>query len=171
MRKTSTLIATSLVLSGLVFSGVEIAPGAQAKARAATSVPNACKSFTTKSVDKLLGIKTTARPKRHLTKHGAGTQYATSECKVTYKSTSIFVDLSNYASGSGGGYKPKSYPRPKLGTDGKVTVSQPPEAFTSATYQKHGVYVDDDYPGKALPHHGNAMYKFALAQSKRFKKA
>lgn len=170
MRTTSTFIAATLVFGGLAFSGLDASPVAQASPRAATSLPNPCKSFTTKSADKLLGVKTSAQPKRHLTKMGAGTQYRTNECRVTYKSKSIVIDLSNYASGSGGGSDVKSYPRPKLGKNGHVEVSQPPEAFTAAGYERRHVYASDDYPGKALPHKGNAMYKFALAQSKWLKK-
>src|SRR5581483_5566116 len=159
MRKTS-ILALAVALAGL--GGV---PAAHAAPAATKSLPNACKSFTTKSVDKLMGLKASVHPKRKLTTFDQGAPNVNTECKVTHGSKEVFVDFAYEVSGSGGGAAPQTYMRPKLGKYGKIVEAKGPQgSYTSAFYEQHKVFVSDDYPAHYLKHHGKLMYKFALHQ-------
>lgn len=155
MRRPVVMVGT-LAIAGLLTAPLAAAP-------AGSAPPNACKTFTTKSLDKLLGISTSRHPKRHLY-----TNDDESSCSVTYKGIDFGVGVSDEAPPQGSAVPTKYYSRPKLGHGGQIEVSKkgaPPR--TGAHYRKHGWWIVENV-GITLPHKGKRMYTFALKQSKAF---
>lgn len=167
MRRTS-ILTLAVALMGL--GGIPAAQAAHS-ASATKALPNPCKSFTTKSVDKLMGLKSSVHPKRKLSTFNKGQPSTYNECMVTHGSKEVVVTFEYEVSGSGGGASPKTYAKPKLGKYGKIVEAKGPQgSYTSAFYEQHKVFVSDDYPAHYLKHHGKLMYHFALKQSKWVKK-
>jgi len=152
------IIAGLTLLVGAVLA---VAP-ANAGSAATKVPPNACKTFTMKSVDLLFGISTRAHPSVKLSKSGSGA-YLTSVCTVTWRKKTLTVRTFLTSGGSGGPLV--CYRRPRLGTDGRVCLpSLRQYHFTDVEFMRHGVFVSDFY-NVTLPRQGQSLYSFALAQA------
>jgi hypothetical protein len=160
------LKAGAVASAALTVLAVGALAATQASAAPAVKVPNACKTFTTKSADALFGVKKGTHLKKHSAHTGTGTN-ETYTCTITHHKKTLRVSTSAYAGGFGGPLK--CYKRSKLGPDGQVCVSTlKSDQFTLAVFNKHHIAFSDSFT-KTLPHQGKALYTFALAQYRAFK--
>jgi hypothetical protein len=140
-------------------------PAAAAVSAPALTVPNACKTFSGKSVDAFFGVAKT----RHLARKSAHTGTGKNEvwtCTVKHTKT-LKVTTSAFSGGFGGPLK--CYAHKTLGKDGQVCVSTVKSfVFSIAVFDKHGIFFADSI-NKIMPKKGKALYTFALAQYKAFK--
>jgi hypothetical protein len=157
----------SILLSLAAALVLAVAPLSAAYAAPAVKVPpNPCASFTTKSADKLFGLKSGTSVSRKLTHQGKGKQEIR-VCTVRHGHLRLSIDTTFLAGGFGGPLK--CYKRPKLGAHGIVCVSDNSKfAVSFARYERHKVWFSDDL-NKTLPSKGARMYAFALAQSRAYK--
>jgi hypothetical protein len=137
-----------------------------ASAASAHNPPNACKTFTVESVDKLFGINTKTHLHKSRTSSGSGNNKI-SECLVTHGTKALTVETSLQFGGSGGAPS-KTYRHPQLGRSGQVAVARKKSSdFTDASYEKHSVFLFDSI-NVTESHKGHRLFRFALAQSKAF---
>jgi hypothetical protein len=163
------VLAAGVAAGALVALAVGALPAAEASAAASVTVPNACKTFTAKSADALFGVRKGTRLAEKATHTGKGSN-ETWTCTVTHGGKSgkkLTVFTSAVFGGFGGPIK--CYKRPKLGQYGKVCVSTMKKfPFTFALFYKDKIFFADNF-NRTLPHQGQGLYTFALAQSKAFK--
>jgi hypothetical protein len=157
----------SVLVASVAALALTAAPLSVAYAAPAAKVPpNPCRTFTTKSADKLFGLKRGTAVSRKLSHDGTG-KNETRICTVKHGTRRLTIDTSFFAGGFGGPLK--CYKRPKLGSHGLLCVSDNKKfAFTFARFERHSVWFSDDY-NKTLAHKGALMYTFALAQYKAYK--
>jgi hypothetical protein len=130
--------------------------------------PGPCKSFTRVSLDRLMGVATSATPKEQATIAYKGKPGQTDTCTATFGAHQVTVKTSFESGGFGGPFT--EYKRPKLGTGGAIEVSREKDLHaTYALYLRKNVYFVD-FINATLPSKGKRMYAFALAQSKAFAK-
>jgi len=153
-------------LVALLAGGVlAVAPATSGMAAvAAKSPPNPCKTFTARSADRLFGLSTST--------HLVGVlrvfkrPYVVKFCTVRHGRKKLTVEtvLRRQAFGN-----VVCYRRPALGSFGRVCISrQRGVKLTYAVFHKDGVYVASGI-NENLPHHGAAIYRFALVQYRHFR--
>jgi hypothetical protein len=163
------VLAAGVAGGALVALAAGALPAAEASATASVKVPNGCKTFTIKSADALFGVRKGTRLTEKATHTGKGSNELWT-CTVTHggktgKKLTVFT--SALAGGFGGPIK--CYKRPKLGKGGEVCVSTMKKfPFTFAVFHKDKIYFSDNF-NRTLPHQGQGLYAFALAQYKAFK--
>jgi hypothetical protein len=161
MIKSASIAAVALLVLGL-------APvsSAQAAGSASKPPPNPCRTFTDKSADKLFGVHSSTHLPEKLTTFGTG-EFEYRLCTVRHRHRQLLVTTERVSGGSGGPFK--CYKRPKLGSHGKVCVTDK-KGFsdTSVSFKKHGIFFSDNYNLK-LRRKGAKLYSFALAQYKAYK--
>jgi hypothetical protein len=158
-------------LSALALASLAIglAPAATAQAAAvapAAPLPNPCRTFTVQSARVLLHVSSHTHLSEKLT--SATKPFPSRTCTVRRAKQKLTVVTQHHAGGLGMGLH--CYKRPKLGSHGEVCVSTVKAVhFSFVVFRKlvgkHGVYLSDGI-NETLPHQGNALYTFALAQRK-----
>lgn len=131
---------------------------------AAHQLPNPCKTFTNKMVDKLMGLPATDKPTR------TKSTFSSTNTQCNVQQGNLYFEVAESTITPAHRRPPQHvYKRPKLGHGGEILVGKKKSYDdTEAVFRKHGVWVDDVY-SVTLPHKGKKLYVFALAQSKRFK--
>ena len=164
------LVRSLGVVAMMAVVAVGASPAAQASpaSRAAPppKVPNACKTFSLKSGDALFSLKKGTHLSEKSSHTGTGRNEAF-RCEVKHRKTVLTIYTAASSGGFGGPLK--CYKRPKLGKYGIIcvsTIKRFPVTFTR--FEKHRIWFSDDF-NKTLPHQGNALYAFALAQYKAYK--